>query len=445
MPNPNLPINAKYNTYIGARYVPLMGGEWNIDNSYEPLVVVTYQGSSYTSNTFVPAGTDINNTTYWTKTGDYNAQVEQYRQEVKELQQQVGTDNVNLQEQINELQGTVNENQTGNTEAIQGVKTDIQNINEVLQEADASVKQIQSTIATITPITFGTPNVSEMDVKLYTGGLYTTDRPFGNPDNRTINMTDPITPLEAHKNICLCIAPDQALSVNAYIDKLRNNYPGFINSRFIVFIAPPTDFNSYLSYIANNRTITNSFHPSFDYMYELFPMYQQWGMYPTNMDYLIESHIYNHLYNHVTDTLLHFATQFTTQKMGSYSLYQAVSPYFSYTLLGNVSMENVTQITPVNQKYSEEITIEGNNFYSGINTGCKYLLNVSSSSERYLVSLNLTVRSNTKLALDILFPNNNPVSITSLVTGIPSTSAHIWEASRSISGIPNLEPEFIFS
>lgn len=98
MPNPNLPINAKYNTYIGARYVPLMGGEWNIDNSYEPLVVVTYQGSSYTSNTFVPAGTDINNTTYWTKTGDYNAQVDQYRNETKEAVETV----TNIGAQVNQ-------------------------------------------------------------------------------------------------------------------------------------------------------------------------------------------------------------------------------------------------------------------------------------------------------------------------------------------------------
>lgn len=83
MPNPNLPINARYNTYIGARYVPKFADptEWSNQQTYEPLMIVTYQGNSYTSKTFVPVGVDILNTTYWAETGSYNAQVEQYRQE----------------------------------------------------------------------------------------------------------------------------------------------------------------------------------------------------------------------------------------------------------------------------------------------------------------------------------------------------------------------------
>ena len=49
---------------------------------YEPITVVTYQGMSYTSRTYVPTGIDIHNTDYWACTGNYDAQVEQYRQEV---------------------------------------------------------------------------------------------------------------------------------------------------------------------------------------------------------------------------------------------------------------------------------------------------------------------------------------------------------------------------
>lgn len=87
MPNPNFPNNPGYNLYVGARYVPMFANpiEWNKTNSYEPLTVVTYQGNSFTSKTFVPANTDITNTTYWALTGNYNAQVEQYRQEVSGL------------------------------------------------------------------------------------------------------------------------------------------------------------------------------------------------------------------------------------------------------------------------------------------------------------------------------------------------------------------------
>lgn len=84
MPNPNLPINGQYNTYVGARYVPKFANpvEWDNTKQYEPLTIVTNQGNSYTSTTFVPIGTAITNTMYWAPTGNYNAQVEQYRQEV---------------------------------------------------------------------------------------------------------------------------------------------------------------------------------------------------------------------------------------------------------------------------------------------------------------------------------------------------------------------------
>lgn len=72
--------------YIGARYVPIIDKDpWNNTKAYDPLTVVMYQGNSYTSRTFVPAGIDISNSTYWALTGNYNAQVEVYRQEVLRL------------------------------------------------------------------------------------------------------------------------------------------------------------------------------------------------------------------------------------------------------------------------------------------------------------------------------------------------------------------------
>lgn len=77
--------------YIGARYVPLFADplEWNDTRTYEPLTIVLHKGSSYTSRQFVPLGTDIDNTDYWALTGNYNAQVEQYRQETKDAVVQV--------------------------------------------------------------------------------------------------------------------------------------------------------------------------------------------------------------------------------------------------------------------------------------------------------------------------------------------------------------------
>lgn len=83
--------------YIGARYVPIFDGDWDITKDYEPLVIVSYQGNSYTSRTFVPHGTAITNETYWALTGNYNAQVEAYRQEVEDYKQAVD-ESINLTE-----------------------------------------------------------------------------------------------------------------------------------------------------------------------------------------------------------------------------------------------------------------------------------------------------------------------------------------------------------
>lgn len=68
--------------YIGARYVPLFMGDWDDTQTYEPLSIVQYEGNSFTSRQYVPAGIEISNETYWAETGNFNAQVEQYREEV---------------------------------------------------------------------------------------------------------------------------------------------------------------------------------------------------------------------------------------------------------------------------------------------------------------------------------------------------------------------------
>ena len=81
------------NVYIGARYVPKIVGEWSADIAYEPLTVVLYQGTSYTSITYVPKGIipSENTQQYWALTGNYNAQVEMYRQEVNNYKNDVDT------------------------------------------------------------------------------------------------------------------------------------------------------------------------------------------------------------------------------------------------------------------------------------------------------------------------------------------------------------------
>lgn len=78
--------------YVGARYVPKVMGEWNKALQYEALSIVTYAGNSFTSKVPVPANIDISNKTYWVNTGNYNAQVEAYRQQTAQLENRLNSE-----------------------------------------------------------------------------------------------------------------------------------------------------------------------------------------------------------------------------------------------------------------------------------------------------------------------------------------------------------------
>lgn len=78
--------------YVGARYVPKVMGEWNKALQYEALSIVTYEGNSFTSKVPVPANIDISNKTYWVNTGNYNAQVEAYRQQTAQLENHLNSE-----------------------------------------------------------------------------------------------------------------------------------------------------------------------------------------------------------------------------------------------------------------------------------------------------------------------------------------------------------------
>ena len=90
------------NVYVGHRYVPKIMGDWDNTQIYEPLSIVQYQGNSFTSRQYVPSGIEITNEEYWASTGNYNAQVEQYRQEVRGFDDRIsnnesGIENTNTQ------------------------------------------------------------------------------------------------------------------------------------------------------------------------------------------------------------------------------------------------------------------------------------------------------------------------------------------------------------
>lgn len=92
--------------YIGARYVPKFADpiEWDNLRSYEGMTIVTYLGTSYTSKKPVPVGVELSDTEYWVVTGNYNEQVERYRQETESLRSDVA----GYVEDVDDLSGLVN-------------------------------------------------------------------------------------------------------------------------------------------------------------------------------------------------------------------------------------------------------------------------------------------------------------------------------------------------
>ena len=98
--------------YIGARYVPIFGRkgetsiEWDNTKPYEPLTIVLYEGNSYTSRQTVPIGVDISDEYFWANTGNYNAQIEAYRQSVNNLSEQFDLSLQTFTDSVDELEDT---------------------------------------------------------------------------------------------------------------------------------------------------------------------------------------------------------------------------------------------------------------------------------------------------------------------------------------------------
>lgn len=134
--------------YIGSRYVPIFADpiEWDNHRSYESLTIVTHDGESYTSKCNVGPGIDITNTRYWAKTGAYNAQVEQYKNEVKDLSSQVSgfaSDNAEFREKIDQF--TKDNAEMKNTVAEDKARVDA--LAERVATAETEIDGLQATTA----------------------------------------------------------------------------------------------------------------------------------------------------------------------------------------------------------------------------------------------------------------------------------------------------------
>lgn len=96
--------------YIGARYVVKVyensqdagSAEWEANTSYERLVLVTYQNTSYLSKKDVPAniGNPATNKGYWVSMGSFNGQISQLQERIEEVAN-------SLEDEIDTLHGAM--------------------------------------------------------------------------------------------------------------------------------------------------------------------------------------------------------------------------------------------------------------------------------------------------------------------------------------------------
>lgn len=139
--------------YIGARYVPLFADpmQWDPTKTYEPLTIVYNGGNSYTSKQYVPEGIQIDDDAYWALTGNYNAQIEQYRAEVARCDgrikvvegdtAQLKTDTVKLKTDVSKLKTDTEQLGTKLTETKKDVAKNV-----------SDIASINGKLAAITPL-----------------------------------------------------------------------------------------------------------------------------------------------------------------------------------------------------------------------------------------------------------------------------------------------------
>lgn len=255
--------------YIGARYVPLIGrkGEssaiWDNSAPYEPLTVVTYQGDSYTSRQSVPAGIAITNTDYWVKTGDYNAQVASYSQQVTNLQSNVSA------------------------------------VEDALPVADFSgtntVKAAIDGIADVLPLSeFDSVNTVKAAIDAASGGIV-TDVDEIKDDIANIESVIPFAEFDSTNTVKAAIDAEAAARADA-IDGLRTSLTNSINAEVNARTGADSSINSRInnidSFLPQNYSQSDTMQ---DYIIETgrdnYWTYRKWasgiaecwGMFPTSV------------------------------------------------------------------------------------------------------------------------------------------------------------------
>lgn len=129
------------NIYVGNRYVPELMGLWDKSKEYEGLSIVQWEGNSFTSKKRVPIGIELSNEVYWVSTGNYNAQIENYRREI-----------VNLKKDTNDLFNQLTVNVKSNGVVGDGIKDDTVDIQKIFSSGNKKIYFPEGTYKVTQPI-----------------------------------------------------------------------------------------------------------------------------------------------------------------------------------------------------------------------------------------------------------------------------------------------------
>lgn len=124
--------NGAYNVYIGERYVPLVDGEWDASQVYKPLTIVTYQGNSFTSRQYVPAGITPVDGPYWALTGNFSGQLASVESSITELQNTT----IDLSNSITTVETDLTNFKTQTNNSILNLNSDITNISDYIKDSN---------------------------------------------------------------------------------------------------------------------------------------------------------------------------------------------------------------------------------------------------------------------------------------------------------------------
>lgn len=214
--------------YIGARYVPKFDGEWDNAKIYEPLTIVSFNNSSYTSKKEVPAGVLPTDTEYWAVSGTMSGQI-------LDLQQRMAT----IESDLSPIENDV--------DFLKNKTSDLINRKFILVGDSYAM-----TLPAYTPWTniFASYTGADCTILANSGGGFVASGDYGTFENHLVNtpiiddVTDIIVCGGANDNTAHNAGATSSavqLAIKHFIDTARNLYP---------------EANIYIGFIGNSTTPT---------------------------------------------------------------------------------------------------------------------------------------------------------------------------------------------